>query len=175
MKDELCKICLESNSEIALMDFGYNKPHLHSEDGKSMIFDFPELAAIIQEMPKQEEEFKLSDNRGYFWMKMNNEYLDSDGYPIPECLLKISEWPYEDAMGWFDFIYSVWAYSDCGWENDDTAYDEHGKKFNRFNISTCGWSGNEDIIKAMQDNAILWAFHWVESRRGGHYIFEVKK
>lgn len=38
-------------------------------------------------------------------------------------------------------------------------------------ISTGGWSGNEDIIEAMQDNQVFWSLHWLESRRGGHYKF----
>ena len=38
-------------------------------------------------------------------------------------------------------------------------------------ISTGGWSGNEDLIGAMQNNAMLWIMTWVSSRRGGHYTF----
>ena len=43
-------------------------------------------------------------------------------------------------------------------------------------ISTAGWSGNESIIYAMQNNkSMLWNLTWVQSRRGGHHIFELKE
>jgi hypothetical protein len=43
----------------------------------------------------------------------------------------------------------------------------------RFDISTAGWSGNESLIRAMEKNSFMWATTWVQSRRGGHYIFEI--
>ena len=42
-----------------------------------------------------------------------------------------------------------------------------------FRISTGGWSGNESIIRAMERNGMMWHLNWVQSRRGGHYIFEI--
>lgn len=103
------------------------------------------------------------------------EQLDQDGYPTPKCLKKIAEWPYGDPLGWFEYIHSAWYFPDC-WDRDDDAIDDYfDDPVIRFSISTAGWSGNESIIEAMQQNALLWAFHWVQSRRGGHYIFEVKK
>jgi len=29
------------------------------------------------------------------------------------------------------------------------------------------------IIRAMEENNSIWSLVWVQSRRGGHYIFEV--
>ena len=38
---------------------------------------------------------------------------------------------------------------------------------------TGGWSGNEQIVGAMQ-KTYFWVFYWQLSRRGGHYWFEIK-
>jgi hypothetical protein len=51
---------------------------------------------------------------------------------------------------------------------------EYEKPKHRYYISTAGWSGNESIIYAMQENNLMWSLNWVQSRRGGHYIFELE-
>lgn len=42
----------------------------------------------------------------------------------------------------------------------------------RCTLSTWGWSGNEDIIGVMKQTW-FWMLYWRESRRGGHYTFEI--
>jgi len=42
----------------------------------------------------------------------------------------------------------------------------------RYEISTGGWSDNEEIISLMHQNIMLWLVYWQQSRRGGHYVFE---
>ena len=98
-----------------------------------------------------------------------NEYLDEDGYPTEEALIEIENWSYNDPQGWFDFIQSIWYLRSWGWTQE--RIQVHSLEYR---ISTAGWSGNENIIRAMQENPILWSDTWVQSRRGGHYIFEVK-
>lgn len=39
-------------------------------------------------------------------------------------------------------------------------------------LATGGWSGNEDIISAMQDNIGFWTQYWKKSERGGGFTFE---
>ena len=101
----------------------------------------------------------------------HNELLDDDGYPTDAALDIIRLWHWSDARGWFKFIESVWStygrWTECGWRGSefDTAYD----------VATGGWSGNESIIRAMQDNGMMWTLNWYQSTRGGHYIFVLKE
>ena len=89
--------------------------------------------------------------------------LDADGYPEEEDIQKIESWDYRDLPGLFAFIKTVWWMADWGWH-------EKGRERH---ISTGGWSGNEEIIGAMRKNHMVWTLTWVQSRRGGHYIFEL--
>ena len=115
-------------------------------------------------------EFKLLEQiaeskRAVFNLIEHNEMLDDEGYPTDAALDVIRLWPFTDAKGWFRFIESIWHLADWGWKERD----------NEYHISTAGWSGNESIIGAMQENHVLWTLTWVQSRRGGHYIFEVRQ
>lgn len=104
------------------------------------------------------------------------EHLDEDGYPTNSALRLIEIWWHEDAEGWLKFINSLWHLSSWGWhEVDETHEFYEDRKVHRYYISTAGWSGNESIIRSMEKNEMLWHNIWVQSRRGGHYIFELEK
>ena len=107
---------------------------------------------------------------------MNKEWLDEDGvYPTEEALEKIRTWPYEDIPGCFEFMKDIWTYADEGyWEEQETEDPLFERPILQYHISTGGWSGNEDIIRALEKNWIIWHGTWTQSRRGGHYIFERK-
>lgn len=92
-------------------------------------------------------------------------------YPSPQELQQIRDWAIEDPDGWFRFVRSIWWAPDWGWR-EESIDDDLGRPIRRYSISTGGWSGNEDIIEAMQRN-FLWRITWQQSRRGGHYIFDV--
>ena len=103
----------------------------------------------------------------------NNDTVDEDGYPTEACLEAIENWHFSDPKGWFQFIHDHWHLADWGWDEYETKHSyKENVTVNRYNISTAGWSGNESIIKAMQANEMMWHLNWVQSRRGGHYIFE---
>ena len=105
----------------------------------------------------------------------NTEYLDEDGYPTEAALELIATWHWCDSKGWLDFIKSIWWASDWGWTEGVGEHDwDKDKEVYRYSISTGGWSGNESIIRAMQKNNMQWHLNWVQSRRGGHYIFELR-
>ena len=104
---------------------------------------------------------------------------DDDGYPTDESLEAIGKWD-GDEREFFAALKPLWKYSDmphqdawCGWHEENGAgiMDEPVR---RYNLSTGGWSGNESLVGAMERNIELWATTWVQTRRGGHYIFEVK-
>jgi hypothetical protein len=101
--------------------------------------------------------------------------LDDDGYPTEYAIDIIQSWHWSDPRGWFDLIQSIWYMRDWGWKEAE-AIDEIFKEKNitAIYVSTAGWSGNESIIKSMQKSDMLWYLTWVQSRRGGHYIFEIK-
>ena len=114
-------------------------------------------------------------------IKRIDELLDKpirekdDYYPTEAALEIIRIWHWSDARGWFKFIREVWHLGSWCWsEGEETDELDEDKKAYVYNISTAGWSGNESIIHAMQKN-MMWHLNWVQSRRGGHYIFELKE
>ena len=92
-----------------------------------------------------------------------------DGYPEHHEIAEIENWTKQ--MGWIDlmeFVQSIWWQPDWGW----TQTPAEGKMI--YEISTGGWSGNEEIIAALHKTHMFWQFCWQQSKRGGHYIFKVK-
>lgn len=115
-----------------------------------------------KELASKQQEI-LRNRHNELYSAHYNDPLDEDGYPTEGALELISNWHYDDADGWFEFIESIWHLASWGWSKGESEY----------HISTAGWSGNEEIISAMQRNSILWGYTWYSSRRGGHYIFKV--
>lgn len=122
-----------------------------------------------------EERLKRSEE--WITVHEHDDPLDDDGYPTETALDIIREWPF--TMGdreLFVFIKSIWWMADWGWkEGIEPSERELVERVYRYRISTGGWSGNESIIQALQENKwCMWYLTWVQSRRGGHYIFELR-
>lgn len=99
---------------------------------------------------------------------------DQDGYPTDEELNRIHEWPIsEDYTEWFALIKSCWWAPSFGWHEEDAIDELFDRPVHRYSLSTGGWSGNEEIINTMQENVFPWFTTWVQSSRGGHYIFQI--
>jgi len=103
---------------------------------------------------------------------------DDNQYPTEDELEKIARWDAFTRAGqiaWFVFIKSCWWAEDWGWRERAArgAAETAGPRI--YEIATGGWSGNESIISAMQQNHVLWMFTWELSRRGGHYLFRVRE
>jgi hypothetical protein len=94
--------------------------------------------------------------------------MDEDLYPTDEELKIIEDWPHTDIRGLIEYVKGLWHFPDWGWTTGLTSNDEI-----IYNISTGGWSGNESIIHALQDNIMFWALCWYSSKRGGHYEFRI--
>ncbi len=90
-------------------------------------------------------------------------------YPTDRELKKIRSWPHDDFIKLMVFVESLWAYAEWGFMR---SYESHKEVLN---LSTGGWSGNEEIIDALQKNGMFWSLCWEASRRGGHYIFKVNE
>ncbi len=104
---------------------------------------------------------------------MTQPTFDKDGYPTEETRKAIAEWPREDFDGLMKFVHDAWTYPE--YFRYGEIENRSKEKLMRYDISTAGWSGNEEIVGAMKENVMFWTLCWVQSRRGGHYIFEVKK
>jgi hypothetical protein len=106
--------------------------------------------------------------------------FDKHGYPTEATLHRIETWPIsgtEDMIALLGFVRVAWRYEDWGfrvakrWRRPSKGMAPRL----RYAISTGGWSGNEDIISALQGNGMFWGLTWRSSRRGGHYAFEVPR
>ncbi len=101
--------------------------------------------------------------------------IDND-YPSEETLERIKNWPQQldTFAALLEEVKAAWWMPSWGWHEED-ALDMLDRPIRRYSISTGGWSGNESLIGALQDNHMFWGLCWVQSRRGGHYIFEIRK
>lgn len=95
--------------------------------------------------------------------------LDGDNYPDEASLKAIKEWNIlkKGVRGLLDLIRE-----NTNWSDRQICIT--GKKVIRFEYHTGGWSGNEDVICALQQNFLFWSLFWVKSTRGGHYYFKIK-
>lgn len=92
----------------------------------------------------------------------------TDRYPTDEEFQRIREWdiferPVAELL---DFLESLWWMPDWGFKLT-------GKRVLRLELHTAGWSGNEDIIAALQQTPMFWMMFWQKSTRGGHYWFRI--
>ncbi|MDD4873367.1 MAG: hypothetical protein PHE15_00090 [Dehalococcoidales bacterium] len=84
-------------------------------------------------------------------------------YPTEEQLKYIKEFDITKhrVFELLDFIEQIWEFGDWGFHRTKHTLE----------LDTGGWSGNEDIIDALQLNYLFWSLYWEEHRRGGHYKF----
>jgi hypothetical protein len=92
--------------------------------------------------------------------------MDSDGYPTEDLLEEIRKWDATDFIGLMTYIKPLWKYAESGY------WSVRG---NYYHLSTAGWSGNESIVGALQDNHVWWMLYAYSWRVGGHYVFKRRK
>jgi hypothetical protein len=87
-------------------------------------------------------------------------------YPDSKELEIIKNWSYKDSfLKLMEYVKKLWS-----WDNYFIQVDDYN-----FELHTGGWSGNEEIIVALEQNYLFWGLCWQESKRGGNYKFEVRK
>ena len=92
------------------------------------------------------------------------EYLDGDGYPTEAAIEKIENWSWQDWCGLMEFVEMLWYWPD----------DFQGSREARtYTLATGGWSGNEDLVGALQRNLAFWGACWLSSHRGGRHCFAI--
>jgi len=95
--------------------------------------------------------------------------MNKNNYPTNRELNIIRNWDFDkkSILLFLGYIKEMWNYTDFG------SYILTGRKVLKLQLHTGGWSGNEDTLKAMQDNVIFWVMCWEKSLRGGHYYFRI--
>lgn len=96
---------------------------------------------------------------------MKEPTFDRNGYPTEDTLRMIREWE-GDWTDMFEFLRAIWKYPErwsIAMVEDEQCY--------RF--STGGWSGNEELVSALEQNFFAMSLFWVSSHRGGLYYFAV--
>ena len=89
-----------------------------------------------------------------------------NNYPTDEEIEKIKTWSIstrEDCKALIEYVRTLWNWGDTFITVEGSLYK----------MATGGWSGNEEIIGALQDNHIFWLLCWKMSTRGGYYEFEI--
>jgi hypothetical protein len=107
--------------------------------------------------------------------------LDDDGYPTEESLNLIKDFsPYKEFDKLFAAIQKIWAYPDYfsgplkepPKEVKPLLWNEK-ENVTWYRLATAGWSGNEDIISALEQNPMVQALCWCMSARGGLHIYQI--
>jgi len=99
-------------------------------------------------------------------MSEDHDTDDMSGYPDEEDLERIRKWSHDDLLGLVDFVRERWTFADWGWKLEACGL---------LSVSTGGWSGNEELIGALQGNYPFWGLCWESSRRGGHFTFDLSR
>jgi len=98
--------------------------------------------------------------------------IDDDGYPTDETLECIKTWPFGEYPSLMQYVTDAW--SDYGWFEQTGGHFDPMEDETPWACATGGWSGNESIIGALQDNFAFWMTCWECSARGGYYEFHLK-
>jgi len=88
--------------------------------------------------------------------------FDKHGYPTEETLQTIRTWPHDDLPALWEYVREAWSEYGRIWEEDGLT-----------NMATGGWSGNESVAAALQEQRIFWSLYWESSHRGGLDCFRM--
>lgn len=102
------------------------------------------------------------------------EIVDGEVYPSGDALKFIMDFdltrrPVKELV---DFLEKVWWCPSFGFKVEP-GEDVLGKECVKLRLSTGGWSGNEELMDALEKNKYFYLLYWESSVRGGHYTFEI--
>ena len=106
---------------------------------------------------------------------MTRPYVDPDGYPTTDTVKALELWPHEDIAAALDFVKAIWHWSEAA-THDLSAHEaailraNPGERYLR--LATGGWSGNEELVAALQANVMLHMLAWRLSAHGGLHIYQ---
>lgn len=91
-------------------------------------------------------------------------------YPTEEDLKFIREFDIIEnpIIDLIEYLRAIWWMPDWGFKISEIA----GVKL--LELHTGGWSGNEDIMQALNENTMFWDTCYNSSETGGHFLFEIE-
>ena len=100
---------------------------------------------------------------------------EDNPYPTNSELLIIRKWDIlqYDIPGLIEYINCVWWAPDWGFKLSKGRDRLFHRRCIKLQLHTGGWSGNEDVIVALQQNFLFWSMFWRKHTAGGHYWFEI--
>ena len=108
---------------------------------------------------------------------MREPTFDRDGYPTDETLDAITKWDVGDLTGLFRFLTAAWSeygqYTDQLSDSEREVAGVEGEH-QLVRLVTGGWSGNESLLAALEQNTVAYWMTWRLSALGGLHIFEVR-
>ena len=111
---------------------------------------------------------------------MDDPMFDEHGYPLKDTLDEIALWPKE--RGWhnlMDFVGRAWKRAKERDGDGGAFIPMHtAETTNVWLAAPGGWTGNEDIIAALQENTAFWGECFIEAPRGprpAYYKFAVQR
>lgn len=97
--------------------------------------------------------------------------MNDDGYPEDAELEQIRTWSpgpkWSGSEPWLGILGLVYD----AWNHDMGRADWSGQILT---LVTGGWSGNEEVLGALEDNRCARSMLWLSSHRGGRYTFGIK-
>lgn len=94
-------------------------------------------------------------------------------YHTENELKEIQNWDIKDAHNLVNRLRDMWQYDNYFIENWGLDLIHNERPVLMLELHTGGWSGNEDIIEALQKHKLFWMMWWWKTERGGHYYFEI--
>ena len=90
-----------------------------------------------------------------------------NGYPDESILRKIKRWDGKDVEIMIGWIMEAWN------GTYGSLFLFEGSKKKKLTLITGGWSGNEDVMSAINKNMFFDMLFWQMSKRGGLHEYEI--